>query len=76
MAEPSDESPSTVSRWATFKDRLAIVSVVVALLLLLFLMIDGSIENYQCTFTEFISFKCNRWNARFTPWDQLKHRPE
>lgn len=48
-------------RWATIKDRLAIVAVILALALLAFLMVDGSIVNFRCTFAEFITFECNRW---------------
>jgi hypothetical protein len=66
---PKSETPHPATRWATIKDRLAIASVIVVLLILLFLMIDGSIENYRCRFTEFITFQCNRWDAREKPWD-------
>jgi hypothetical protein len=66
---PSTPQTPDPGRWATIKDRLAIASVVVVLLVLLFLMIDGSIENYRCRFTEFITFQCNRWDAREKPWD-------
>ncbi len=55
--------------WATLKDRLAVASAVVVLLILVFLMIDGSIENYRCSFWQFITFECNRWDARWKPWD-------
>src|SRR5947208_7980941 len=55
---PKSDTPAPATRWAVFKDRLAIVSVIVVLLILLFLMIDGSIENYRCRFTEFITFQC------------------
>ena len=48
-------------RWLVFKDRLAIALVILSLLALLFMMIDGSIMNFRCSFTEFITFQCNRW---------------
>ena len=33
-------------RWAVLKDRLAIVAVILVLAFLVFMMIDGSIENF------------------------------
>ena len=54
-ATPRDE------RWLVFKDRLAIAFVILSLLALLFMMIDGSIINFDCSFTQFITFQCNRW---------------
>lgn len=74
MGEPSNENPVTVSRWAAFKDRLGIAAVVLSLLLLLFFMFEGSVMNFQCSFTEFLSFKCNRYDARPKTWDEIKHR--
>jgi hypothetical protein len=69
--KPAADKP-TNERWAAFKDRLAIAGVIVALGVLFFMMIDGAVINFQCSFTDFISFKCNRWDARFKPWDQFK----
>ena len=56
-------------RWASVKDRLAIVAVILVLAFLVFMMIDGSIENFRCRFIEFITFQCNRWDAAPKPWD-------
>ncbi len=50
-------------RWAVIKDRLAIVAVILVLALFLFLMIDGSIMNFRCSFVQFITFECNRWTG-------------
>lgn len=69
METPKSETPHPATRWAVLKDRLAIASVVVVLLILLFLMIDGSIENYRCSLWQFITFECNRWAAQTKPWD-------
>ncbi len=74
MAKPSSETSGTVSKWAVFKDRLGIAGVIVSLLLLFYFMFDGSIMNFQCSFTEFLSFKCNRYDARPKPWNEIKHR--
>jgi len=57
----------TKGRWTTLKDRLAIVVVILVLALLVFLMIDGSIVNFRCTFAEFITFECNRWAGEEHP---------
>ncbi len=69
MDASKPETPVPASRWAVVKDRLAIASVVIALLALVFLMIDGSIENYRCSFWQFVTFECNRWAAHEKPWD-------
>jgi len=68
MEPDRSEKPSRDDRWATIKDRLAIVGVVIALLLLLFMMVDGSIMNFRCSFVQFITFECNRWDASDKPW--------
>lgn len=64
-----DGKPGTVSKWAVFKDRLAITLVIIALLVLFFFLIDGAVVNLRCKFWDFITFQCNRWDARWKPWD-------
>jgi len=54
-------------RWAALKDRLAIVAVILVLAFLVFLMIDGSIVNFRCTFSEFVALECNRWTGEEHP---------
>jgi hypothetical protein len=56
-------------RWAGVKDWLAIAAVILVLAFLVFMMIDGSIENLRCSFVQFITFECNRWDAAPKPWD-------
>jgi hypothetical protein len=34
------------------------------------MMIDGSSENFRCSFVQFITFECNRWGASPKPWNQ------
>ena len=67
METPTPGKPPANLRWAVIKDRLAIASVIVVLVILLFMMIDGSIENAAAL--EFITFQCNRWDAREKPWE-------
>jgi hypothetical protein len=55
-------------RWAGVKDWLAIAAVILVLAFLVFMMIDGSIENLRCSFVQFITFECNRWDAAPKPW--------
>jgi hypothetical protein len=69
MQATTPGTPDPGGRWPVIKDRLAIASAIVVLLILVFLMIDGSIENYRCSFWQFITFECNRWDARWKPWD-------
>lgn len=54
-------------RWNVLKDRLAIVAVILALALLGFLMMDGWVVNFRCTFAEFVTFECNRWAGEEHP---------
>ena len=59
--------PPKRSRWAGIKDRLAIVAVILVLAFLVFMMFDGSITNFRCTFAEFVTFECNRWAGEEHP---------
>ena len=64
---PEESGPAT--KWAVVKDRLAIALVIVSLLVLLFFLVDGTIVNFRCSLWQFITFECNRWDARWKPWD-------
>ena len=68
MDESKPDKPHDDERWAVAKDRLAIAGVILSLVLLLFLMVDGSIVNFRCTFMQFITLECNRWDASWKPW--------
>jgi len=68
MQEAKHEPEKQESRWTIIKYRLTMALVVVMLLGLVFMMVDGSVINFQCSFTDFITFKCNRWDAAFKPW--------
>ena len=59
--------PVAGRRWATIKDRLAIVAVILVLALLGLLITDGWVINFRCTFFEFITFDCNRWAGEEHP---------
>jgi hypothetical protein len=54
-------------RWGGVKDRLAIVALILVLAFLVFMMFDGSITNFRCTFAEFVTFECNRWAGEEHP---------
>lgn len=61
------QAPREGGRWASIKDRLAILAVILVLALLSFLLMDGWVENYRCTFAEFVTFECNRWAGEEHP---------
>jgi hypothetical protein len=61
------QAPKENKRWSRIRDRLAFTAVILVLAILLFLMIDGSIVNFRCTFAEFITFECNRWAGEEHP---------
>ena len=68
MDKSKPDKPLDDERWAVVKDRLAIAAVILSLVLLLFMMIDGSIVNFRCSFMQFITFECNRWDASWKSW--------
>lgn len=72
LEDKTGRSKAKDERWATFQDRLAIAGVIVALGILFFMMINGAVIDFQRSFTDFISFKRNRWDVRFKPRDQFK----
>lgn len=61
------QPPRRSGRWAKLKDRLAIAAVILVLALLGFMMADGFIINFRCTFVEFVTFECNRWAGEEHP---------
>lgn len=61
------QPPGRRGRWAHIWDRLAIAAVILVLALLGFMMVDGSITNFRCTFAEFVTFECNRWAGEEHP---------
>jgi hypothetical protein len=77
MAKQEPKRSGFDGSWAAWKDRLGIIGVVLALLLLLFFMFTDASLNFQCSVTDFIMMKCNRLNREFKPWDQLdKQQPK
>lgn len=77
MAKQEPKRTGFDGSWAAWKDRLGIIGVVLALLLLLFFMFTDASLNFQCSVTDFIMMKCNRLNREFKPWDQLdKQQPK
>ena len=68
MKETEREQDDHESRWDIIKYRLTMALVVVLLLGLVFMMVDGAIINFQCSFWDFITFDCNRWDASFKGW--------
>lgn len=61
------QPPGRPGRWARAKDRLAIAAVILVLALLGFLIMDGWVVNFRCTFMEFVTFECNRWAGEEHP---------
>jgi hypothetical protein len=68
MLDAKREPEKQDSRWIVIKYRLTLALVVAMLLILVFMMVDGAVMNFQCSFWDFITFKCNRWDAAFKPW--------
>ena len=71
-AEPelTPEQQRRKDRVGTIKDRLSIAGVVLVLAFLFFMMFADGIENFQCSAWETITFKCNRFDAKFKPWTE------
>jgi len=68
MDETKQERGHRETRWVVVKYRLTMALVVLLLLGLVFMMIDGAVINFQCSFWDFVTAKCNRWDAAFKPW--------
>ncbi len=68
MIKTVDDEP-TVSTSEKIKYRLIIAAVLLSLMLLFLMMFEGAVFNFQCSLYDFLTFECNRWNARFKPWE-------
>ena len=55
-------------KWLVWKDRLAIILVIVILAGLVLLFFLDTIINFQCSAWQFFTFECNRLDAEFKPW--------
>lgn len=67
LPTPYTRRPDTKAE--ILKYRLALASVPLVLLILLFIIFNDTISNGQCSFGEFITFQCNRFDAVFKPWE-------
>ena len=75
MTDQEPKKSGFDSSWAAWKDRLGIAGVLIALLLLfLFMFTDASI-NFQCSVTDFVMMKCNRFDRTFKKWEGDKEKP-
>ena len=68
MAKTTGEPKNHETPWVVAKYWLTIASVIAILLVQAILFFDGVVSNGQCTFAQFITFECNRWDAAFKPW--------
>ena len=71
VAEPelSAEEQRKKDRIGTIKDRLSIAGAILVFAFLMFMMFADAIENFQCSPWDTITFKCNRFDAKFKPWE-------
>jgi hypothetical protein len=65
----SAEEQRKKDRIGTLKDRLSIAGAILVFAFLMFMMFADAIENFQCSPWETITFKCNRFDAKFKPWE-------
>lgn len=72
MTDQKPEPTGFDNSWAAWKDRLGIGAVIIALLVLFFFMFTDASLNFQCSVTDFLMLKCNRFKREFTPWDKLE----
>jgi len=68
MEEIEHKPEDQETKWDIIKFRLTMAFVVIVLLGLVFMMVDGAVINFQCSFWDFVTFECNRWDASFKPW--------
>ena len=75
MTEQEPKQAGFDNSWAAWKDRLGIGAVLIALAMLFFFMFTDASLNFQCSVTDFIMMKCNRFDRKFKPWDHLDKKP-
>ena len=74
MSDQEPEPTGFDNSWAAWKDRLGISAVVIVVVLLFFFMFTDASINFQCSVTDFIMLKCNRFKREFVPWDKLEEQ--
>ncbi len=62
--------------WAAWKDRLGIAGVLVVLVMLFFFMFTDASLNFQCSVTDFVMMKCNRFKRTFKKWEPEEKKPD
>ncbi len=67
LIDDGDDKPS---KWASLKDRLAIVVAILVPFFFIFLMLVDTVRNGQCNPAQFFMFECNRFDTTFVPWNQ------
>ena len=76
MTDQEPKQSGFDNSWAAWKDRLGIAGVLIALLLFFFFMFTDASLNFQCSVTDFIMMKCNRFDRTFKKWeDENKQKP-
>ncbi len=71
MASSRDKEASTErteTKWAIIKYRLSIGAVIFSILLFCFMMFSDAVFNFECSVWDFVTFKCNRFDANFEGW--------
>ncbi len=75
MSEQEPKQSRFDNSWAAWKDRLGIAGVLIALLLFFFFMFTDASINFQCSVTDFIMMKCNRFDRTFKKWEEEPKQP-
>ena len=68
MAKSTEEPEIHEPLGEVVKYWLTIALVIFMLFGLMVMMVDGAVRNGQCSFPQFVTFECNRWDATFKPW--------
>lgn len=75
MTEQEPKQTGFDNSWAAWKDRLGIGAVLIVLAMLFFFMFTDASLNFQCSVTDFIMMKCNRFDRTFKKWEDDKPKP-
>ena len=68
MSKDKEGDKTRNEKWLVWKDRLAIIGVIVVLIALVLIFFLDTIINFQCSAWQFFTFECNRLDAEFKPW--------
>lgn len=76
MSKNEQKQSGFDNSWAAWKDRLSIAGVLIAVVMLFFFMFTDASLNFQCSVSDFVMMKCNRFDRTFKKWEPEEKKPD